>query len=244
VLFRSVGHWLARQPSHPVQDIQFRIDGPVVAHMQEVFADDWFFTTGEPLRGEKWFPAIESAGTVLARGIADGPDEDFERLRWTLLGALAVARRSIRILTPYFLPEPALIAALNLAAMRGVTVEIVLPATGNIPLAQWASTAHWWQLLERGCRIWLTPAPFDHSKLFIVDDCWALVGSTNWDPRSLRLNFEFNLECYHCELGNALAGLFDDKLKQGREVTLEDVDGRRLPVKLRDGLARLFTPFL
>ena len=239
-----VGHWLAKEPSHPVQDVQFRIEGPVVAHLQEVFADDWLFTTREPLRGEKWFPMIESAGPALARGIADGPDEDFEKLRWTILGALAVARRSIRILTPYFLPEPALISALNLAAMRGVAVEIVLPAVGNLPLTQWASTAHWWQVLEHGCRIWVTSPPFDHSKLFIVDDCWALVGSTNWDPRSLRLNFEFNLECYDCQFAEVLNSLFKDRQKHAREVTLQDVDGRSLPVKLRDGLARLLTPFL
>jgi cardiolipin synthase len=239
-----VGHWLAKEPSHPVQDIQFRIEGPVVAHLQEVFADDWLFTTGEPLRGEKWFPKIASAGPTLARGIADGPDGDFEKLRWTILGAVAVARRSIRILTPYFLPEPALISALNLAAMRGVVVEIVLPAVGNLPVTQWASTAHWWQVLEHGCRIWVAPPPFDHSKLFIVDDCWALVGSTNWDPRSLRLNFEFNLECYDCQLAEVLGSLFNDRRTHAREVTLQDVDGRSLPVKLRDGLARLFTPFL
>ena len=239
-----VGHWLAKAPSHAVQDIQFRIEGPVVAHLQEAFADDWFFTTREPLRGERWFPMIESAGAVLARGIADGPDEDFEKLRWTILAALMVAQRSIRIVTPYFLPEPALISALNLAAMRGVTVDIMLPAHGNLPFVQWASTAHWWQVLEHGCRIWLTPSPFDHSKIFIVDDCWVLVGSSNWDPRSLRLNFEFNLECYDCQLGGVLERLFQDKLKQASEMTLKDVDGRSLPVKLRDGFARLFTPFL
>jgi cardiolipin synthase len=239
-----VGHWLAKEPVHPVQDIQFRIEGPVVAHLQEVFADDWLFTTGEPLRGERWFPRIASAGPTLARGIADGPDGDFEKLRWTILGAVAVARRSIRILTPYFLPEPALISALNLAAMRGVVVDIVLPAVGNLPVTQWASTAHWWQVLEHGCRIWVTPPPFDHSKLFIVDDCWVLVGSTNWDPRSLRLNFEFNLECYDCQLAEVLGSLFDYRRAHAREVTLQDVDGRSLPVKLRDGLARLLTPFL
>jgi len=239
-----VGHWLAKEPPHPVRDVQFRIEGPVVAHLQEVFADDWLFTTREPLRGETWFPMIESAGPALARGIADGPDGDFEKLRWTILGAVAVARRSIRILTPYFLPEPALISALNVAAMRGVAVEIVLPAVGNLPVTQWASTAHWWQVLEHGCRIWVAPPPFDHSKLFIVDDCWALVGSTNWDPRSLRLNFEFNLECYDGQLAESLGSLFNDRRTHAREVTLQDVDGRSLPVKLRDALARLLTPFL
>jgi cardiolipin synthase len=238
------GHWLGKNPAAPVRDLHFRIVGPVVAQLQEAFADDWFFTTDEALRGEKWFPPIEACGPVIARGIADGPDEDFEKLRWTLLAALTAAEHSVRIATPYFLPEPTLIAALNLAALRGVAVDILLPAKGNLPFVQWASAALWWQVLERGCRIWLSLPPFDHSKLFVVDDCWSLVGSTNWDPRSLRLNFEFNVECYDPALARMLASWFDAQLRQAREVTLAEVDARSLPVRLRDGAARLFTPFL
>lgn len=238
------GHWLARQPRRPVRDLHFRLEGPVVAHLQEVFADDWFFTTREALGGETWFPPLRSAGPVIARGIADGPDEDFERLRWTLLAALSTARHSIRIATPYFLPEPTIIAALNLAALRGVIVDILLPSKGNLPFVQWASTAHWWQVLERGCRIWQSPPPFDHAKLFVVDDCWSMLGSSNWDPRSLRLNFEFNVECYNAALARTLAEWFDEQRSRSHPTTLAEVDARSLPVRLRDGAARLFTPIL
>lgn len=238
------GHWLERRPSHPVQDIHFRVQGPIVAQLQEVFVDDWQFTTGEALRGPGWFPALEPAGTVVARGIVDGPDEDFERLRWALLSALAAARRSIRVATPYFLPDAGLIAGLNVAAMRGVSVDILLPECSNLPFVHWASRAHWWQVLGRGCRIWLGPPPFDHSKLVVVDEAWALVGSANWDPRSLRLNFEFNIECYDLELAARLVGIFDERRVRAREVTLEEVDRRRLGTRLLDGAARLFTPFL
>lgn len=239
-----VGHWLSRQPAHPVRDLHFRVEGPVVAHLQESFADDWLFTTGEALRGETWFPRLEPCGTVIARGIADGPDEDFEKLRWTMLGALSMARKSVRIATPYFLPDPTLIAALNLAALRGVHVDILLPAHSNLPFVQWASAAHWWQMLERGCRIWLSPPPFDHSKVFVVDDYWCLIGSTNWDPRSLRLNFEFNVECYDAQLAGRLSGWFSEHLKISHQTSLREVDSRSLPVRVRDGLARLLTPYL
>lgn len=239
-----VGNWLSKNPRHPVQDIQFRIEGPVVAHLQEVFVDDWFFSTGEALRGERWFPSLDSVGLVWARGIADGPDEDFERLRWAILCAVAAARRSIRIVTPYFLPDLPIISALNVAAMRGVEVDIILPAKNNLPFVQWASTAHWWQMLKHGCRIWLTPPPFDHAKIFLVDHCWSLAGSTNWDPRSLRLNFEFNVECYDRELAENLEQLVQDRLRAARPVSLREVDERGLPVKLRDGIARLLSPFL
>jgi cardiolipin synthase len=239
-----IGHWLEKQPRAPVQDLQFRVEGPVVAQLQEVFADDWLFTTGEALRGEPWFPSLAPVGPVIARGISDGPDEDLDKLRWTLLAALAAARESIRIATPYFLPDPALISALNVAAMRGVEVDILLPARSNLPLVQWASQALWWQLLERGCRLWLSPPPFDHSKIYLVDDCWTLAGSANWDARSLRLNFEFNLECYDAELAAKIGALFQNKLSRARRLTLAEVDARSVPIRLRDGVARLLTPFL
>lgn len=239
-----VGHCLKRHPRIPVQDVHFRVEGPVVTQLQETFADDWMFTTGESLRGETWFPKPVHAGTMLARSVTDGPDEDFEKLRWTLLGALTIARYSVRIMTPYFLPDPALISALNLAAMRGVQVDILLPSKNNLSFVHWASQAMWWQVLDHGCRIWLTPPPFDHSKLMIVDGCWVLMGSANWDPRSLRLNFEFNVECYDAGLARRLEDIVDARRSNAHQVTLAEVDSRPLPARLRDGIARLMTPYL
>lgn len=238
------GHCLNVHPKHPVQDMHFRVRGPVVTQLQEAFADDWLFTTGETLRGDGWFPRPEPAGAVLARGIIDGPDEDFEKLRWSILGALSIARQSIVVATPYFLPDQALVSALNLAAMRGVTVDILLPGANNLPFVQWASQSMWWQVLEHGCRIWLTPPPFDHSKVMIVDQGWVLVGSANWDARSLRLNFEYNIECYDSDLARNMAAVVEKKRAASRLVTLEEMDARSLPLRLRDGLARLLTPYL
>ncbi len=227
-----------------IQDSHFRIVGPVVAQIRDVFADDWLFTTGEMLDGPAWFPPLDAAGDTFARAIADGPDETFDRLRWTILGALAAAQRRVCVATPYFLPDPAIISALNIAALRGVSVEILIPERNNIRLVQWACTAHLWQVLERGCRVFLTPPPFDHNKLLLVDEAWVLLGSANWDPRSLRLNFEFNVECYGTGLARELNRWFDERRTASREVTLRDVNARNLPVRLRDGVARLATPFL
>ena len=239
------GNVLAASPRHPVQDLQFRVEGPLVAQLQAAFANDWAFTTGEVLHGEAWFPEPRPTGRgVIARVITDGPDADFETLRLTLLAALAEAQTSVQILTPYFLPDPALITALNLAALRGVRVDIILPAKNNLPFVHWASRAMWWQVLERGCRIWLTPPPFDHSKLMIVDGHWVLSGSANWDTRSLRLNFELNVECYGREFAHEMTAVLGKKLHGAREVTLAEVDKRTVPGKLRDATARLFSPFL
>ncbi len=238
------GNVLADKPKGPVQDLHFRVGGPVVAQLQEAFANDWAFCTGEILDGDIWFPQPGSCGNIIARVITDGPDGDFEKLRWTLLAALAEAQTSVQILTPYFLPDTTLISALNLAALRGVRVDIILPVKSNLPYVHWASRAMWWQVLERGCRLWLTPPPFDHSKLMIVDGHWVLLGSANWDARSLRLNFELNVECYGRDLAHDLAAVIEKKLRGAREVTLAEVDGRSLPAKLRDAIARLFSPYL
>jgi len=238
------GHWLEKSPAHPVRDLHFRIEGPVVAQLQQTFADDWQFTTREALRSDQWFPPLAANGPVIARGVADGPDEDIDSLRWAILAALAAARHSVRIATPYFLPDATIVATLNLAALRGVRVDILLPQKSNLPFVHWASATHWWQVLVHGCRIWLSPPPFDHSKLFVVDDCWTFVGSTNWDPRSLRLNFEYNVECYDPVLARTMADWFDTQLTLSHQTSLAEMDARSLPVRLRDGTARLLTPFL
>ena len=238
------GNVLADKPKSPVQDLHFRVTGPVVAELQEAFANDWAFTTGEILDGDLWFPELSETGKVIARVVTDGPDEDFEKLRLTLLAALAETQESVQILTPYFLPDTALISALNLAALRGVRVDIVLPAKNNLPFVHWASRAMWWQVLERGCKIWLTPPPFDHSKLMIVDGHWVLLGSANWDARSLRLNFELNVECYGRAFAAEMEMLIQKKIAAAREVTLAEADRRPLPAKLRDAVARLFSPYL
>ena len=235
---------LGEPSKEPVRDIHFRVEGPVVDQMFQAVAGDWTFTTGEALEGPAWESATAKAGSVLARGIDDGPDEHFETIRWTMMSALTAARKSVHIVTPYFLPDTAMIAALKVTALRGIEVDIVLPRKNNLRFVQWASTAQLWQVIRPGCRVWLTPGPFDHSKMMIVDDTWCLVGSANWDPRSLRLNFEYNLECYDRDLAASLQRLTREKLQGAERVTLEMVDGRSLPKRLRDGITRLFLPYL
>ncbi len=131
-----------------------------------------------------------------------------------------------------------------MAALRGVEVDIILPEANNLTMVKWASNAMLWQVLERGCRVWMSPPPFDHTKLMLVDRAWTLLGSGNWDPRSLRLNFEFDVECYEAELAAKLHEWMMQKREPARQVTLAQADGRSLPVRLRDGVARLLTPYL
>jgi cardiolipin synthase len=125
-----------------------------------------------------------------------------------------------------------------------VEVDIVLPACSNVPLMDWAMTPQLPWLLEAGCRVYRTPPPFDHTKLFVVDGAWSLIGSTNWDARSLRLNFEYNLECYDRGLAARLDAIVDAKVATARPVERAQIEARPLPVKLRDGLTRLLSPYL
>jgi len=238
------GHCLQEHPPAPVRCLHFRVEGPVVRQLQEAFCIDWAFAAGEALTGKRWFPDLPFSGGVFARGISDGPDEDIGKMADLMCGAIASASRSVQIVTPYFIPEAALMQALAVAGLRGITVEIVLPEFNNIRLAHWAAVAQLWQLLDKRCRVFLSPLPFDHSKILVVDRCWSLIGSTNWDPRSLRLNFEFNLECYDTTLGEQLAVLIGDRIAESRELTVDEWESMSLPQRLRNGLARLFSPYL
>ncbi len=227
-----------------VRDIHFKVEGPLVAHFAEAFADDWHITTKESLVGEHWFPPLQGRGDIIARGIASGPHEPIERVRWIIAAAISEARQSLRIMTPYFLPDETLAAGLRLAALRGVKVDVVLPRKTNLAFVTWASMARLDELIAAGCNIWLGPPPFNHSKLMMVDDSWALFGSSNWDARSLTLNFEFNVECYGADLVGKLNDVFEAERSQARRLTLDDLNNRNLVVKLRDGIARLFSPYL
>ena len=233
---------LATRPRHPVRDTHFRLRGPVVAQLAEAFATDWKFVTDEDLAGDDWFPALEDAGPAAARVITSGPDSDIQKIEFTVLEAIACARRSVQIQTPYFLPDERMITALALAALRGVAVDIVLPARNDHRIMDWALRANIGPLLRRGCRIWLNPPPFDHAKLMAVDDAWCMIGSSNWDIRSFRLNFELNVEFYNSDLAAGLAASI--AANKGVPLTAESLAARRLPARLRDAAVRLLLPYL
>ena len=233
---------MATHAKHPVQDLHFRIDGPVVAQLAEAFAEDWAFAAEEDLTGEAWLPRIPSRDGPLARVIDSGPDEDLEKVEFAVLQAVACARTSIAVMTPYFLPDERLVTALALAAMRGVTVELLVPQNSNHTLVDWATRANIGPLLTDGARIWRSPPPFHHSKLMVVDREWCLIGSCNWDIRSFRLNFELCMEVYDPELASRLTELM--QRARGPELTQADLDARPFLVRLRDAGARLMLPYL
>jgi cardiolipin synthase len=233
---------LAADPPRPVRDMHFDVTGPVVQQIAEAFATDWYFCTGERLSGDDWFPSLPEAGTAAARVITSGPDQDVYKIELAMLQAIGCAQRSIKILTPYFLPDERLMSALVLAAMAGVAVDLVIPESCDHPMMDWAMRAHVSPLLRAGGRIWRAPLPFEHSKLFAVDDGWSLIGSANWDMRSLRLNFELNMEVCCPQFGALVSGAIERR--QSNPLTLAEINARSFPIRLRDSAVRLLLPYL
>jgi cardiolipin synthase len=225
-----------------VRDLHFRLRGEVVPQIEAVFLDDWRFTTGDDAIPPSATPI--AAGNALCRTIVDGPNEDLNRLTMVLAGAIGAARRRVAIVTPYFLPPRELIGALQAAAVRGIEVDVVLPGRNNLPFMHWATRNMLWELLKWGVRVHYQRGAFAHTKLFLVDDQYAHIGSANLDARSLRLNFELSVEIYDEEFGRTVAEEVRRLIADSAPVTLRELDSRSLPARVRDAICWLFTPYL
>ncbi|HLF30783.1 MAG TPA: phospholipase D-like domain-containing protein [Xanthomonadales bacterium] len=244
-------HMHSLQPKSPITDVHFHLTGELVATLVDQFTKAWKFAnrgrsvTPHPVERVEQTERMSKAPTAIrTRVIEDGPDLAVPRLAALLLVKLSEAKSHIRIVVPYFLPDRVYISALTTAALRGVRIDVIVPRKNNLPWMSWALHATAWQLLEHGVRIFETIGEFDHSKIFVVDNSCAIVGSSNWDARSFRLNFELNLEVASPDVIRRLNTLIDRKLAGAHELTCQDVNGRSLPCQIRDGLARLFLPVL
>ena len=227
-----------------VDDLHARIEGPVVAQLMDVFARDWHFAAGESLKDPSWWPPLTPMGPVFARAIRSGPDDDIYTLETILGAALTQARRRVRIVTPYFLPSQRLEFAIGQAVLRGVEVEIVLPDLGNHPLLDWAMHGHLRFFHEMPPAVYFSPAPFDHAKLATVDGEWSLIGSSNWDARSLRLNFELDVEFYDRAVTAQIDARIDNRISLSRRVSRADLLAAPKWMKIRDAAVRLMSPYL
>jgi len=224
-----------------VADIHFMLRGEVVAQLAQVFKRDWHFTTGESL---ELSPVEPIDGNSACRVIMDGPSEDLDKLIWMLVGAIALARENICIMTPYFAPPRELIMAIQTAALRGVKVRILLPAHNNFSFMTWAAVHAIGPLLRTGAEVAFVEGPFVHSKVFIVDAYYAQIGSSNLDHRSLRLNFELAVEVYDPEFASLLQDYFERMAKRAMPMNFRQWRARSLPRRLRDGAFWLLSPYI
>ncbi|MGI9264833.1 MAG: phospholipase D-like domain-containing protein [Gammaproteobacteria bacterium] len=231
---------------HDVVDIHFRFEGDIARQLQQVFLEDWAKTEGSvapPMPDVETASAASQTG-ALCRVLTDGPGEDMDKLIAVLTGAVSAARDRVLVMTPYFLPPRELTGAMVAASLRGVEVTIILPEKNNLPVVHWATQRMLWEVLRWGVRVYYQPGTFAHSKILIIDNDYVQIGSANLDPRSLRLNFELAVEIIDQKLVSRLAKHCLSVKARSKEITSADLDRLPLPVRLRNSLAWLFSPYL
>ncbi|MDW3095019.1 MAG: cardiolipin synthase [Gammaproteobacteria bacterium] len=227
----------------PMKDIHFKIKGELTYQLKALFESDWDFANGGIDKNQNK-PFFTSNNLTWCRVISDGPGENLGHLSLVIFSAINAATKSICIMTPYFLPSKELLHALQVAALRNVDVSVVLPLKNNLNFVNWASRHMLSQLITSGVTIYYQPPPFDHSKIFVVDEFYSLIGSANIDPRSLRLNYEVAVEIYDAPVAFKLTQNLNSIIKVSRRVALDELERRPLMIKIRDGIAWLFSPYL
>ena len=227
-------------------DTHFELKGAAVADYLSVAAADWFFETGEALDGDAWDindPAAPGDG-VVARVVPSGPDRHLGNNNKMIIGALSVAEERVTIMSPYFLPDRDLVSALATAARRGVDVKIIVPGKNNLGMVDRAMTAQFSEIIRDGSKIFRDRGPFNHSKLMTIDGKWSYLGSSNMDSRSLRLNFETDLEVFDEAFAAELEARIAPSLTNSEAVTLESLRKRPFIFRLRDRILWLGLPYL
>ncbi len=221
------------------RDNQYRVTGPVVAAVQGAFMDNWMQTHAEVLKDEFYFPELEKTGDINAQVFMSGPGEGLESARLMYLMSIACAKKTIHLGNAYFVPDNLVIDALCDAAKRGVQVDIIIPDKIDTDYALWASAARWGPLLRSGCKLYRFQGALFHCKIFVVDEHWVSVGSSNFDTRSFRLNDEMNLNILDRNFAREQVEIFNKDKERSRLVTIEEWKGRTPYQKVRDSLAAL-----
>jgi len=222
--------WSGDDPGRPAwRDTMVRVEGPVVAALQGVCVENWLECCGEILTGPEYFPPLEPAGDVLAFVVKSSPSDRATVSRVTFQLLIEAARRDVMINTPYFLPDKSLRLCLIGVARRGVRISIVVP--GRRTDQAWvrlASRRGFKGLLEAGVRIYEYEPAMTHCKMLVIDDDWAVVGTTNVDNRSFEHNDEVNLALCDARIAARLRSDHERDVGASREITLED--WKRRPV--------------
>ncbi|AMV25086.1 Major cardiolipin synthase ClsA [Gemmata sp. SH-PL17] len=229
------------------RDTHFRVAGPAVEGLQHTFLDDWYFTTNEAVKGGAYFPASNeksAPGTVLAQVVASGPDAEYKAIRETYVAAILRARKRVWIASPYFVPDAGLRDALLLAARSGVDVRLLGLCRPDKWLPFLAARYYWTDMLAAGVKVYQYTRGMLHSKLVIVDDEWASVGSANTDNRSLLLNFECNVQFFDTGVVKGLEEAYLIDLEWSLRLDPEVYATRPFVGRLAENACRLFSPVL
>ncbi len=236
--------YLGRDPGYGYwRDTQVKFHGPAVLQMQQVFAEDWYYATGEDLTEAAYFPEPEQYGDVTAQVIAGGPEE-LTAFHGLMFAAISQARDRVTLATSYFIPPDPLAMALETAAHRGVRVRILVSRHGNFIWTLLAGRAYFQRLLKAGAEIYEYREGFYHAKTLTVDGVWSLVGTPNFDSRSILLNFEDAVAILDRGIAQQLEEHFEGDRARSDRVDLEAWINRPLGRVLGERFCRLFAPVL
>ena len=227
------------------RDVHVRIEGPAARDLQRIFIQDWTFASKETLVPSSYFPASPPArGDAMIAIVPSGPDTRAEAIERLFFGAIAGARDRVWMTTPYFVPDQAITVAMELAAMRGVNVKLILPHHSNHAVTFHAGRSFYDPLLEAGVELYEFLPGMVHAKTMLIDRAVSLVGSANMDLRSFRLNFEVHALAHDASLASRLEQTFSRDLAESKLVALADWRNRPARARIYEGAARLVSPML
>lgn len=237
--------YLGRDPFFgPWRDTFVRVEGPAVWGLQRVFTEDWHFSTETDLSAAAYFPDIPPAGDVTVQVAWSGPDQDDKTIREVYLAAIMRARKRIWLATPYFVPDAGLFDALCLAARMGRDVRVLCPFRPDKWLPHLAGRYTWSELLRAGGKVYQYAAGFMHAKVLLVDDVWSSVGSTNFDNRSLHLNFEVTCLIESARVQAELERAFCRDFERSIRVEVRPYLNRPFVARASENVCRLLSPVL
>jgi cardiolipin synthase len=209
-----------------------------------VFADDWFFATGEQITEPCFYPVFKEKPKHPVSIVLGGPDIRNEPISKSLVSLLNEASDRVWIAAGYFVPDDILLTALEIAAARGVDVRLLISEKNDHPFLITVGRSYYGQLLAAGVRIFEYSEGINHSKIALADDRWAMVGSANLDYRSMRLNFELNLLFHSKEQNSALSRLFERDFMISQEINLGTFSNRPKKEKAMECILRPLSPML
>ncbi|HEY0256900.1 MAG TPA: cardiolipin synthase [Candidatus Methylacidiphilales bacterium] len=223
-------------------DVQIRIEGQAAKVFREVYAEDWYFATGKDDIREHPGSAPEPEEATLVQVLRGGPDEDDHPMLRIYLALVAAAKTRLWIATGYFVPGEIMQTALQVAAARGVDVQILISSKSEHPLLVKAGRSYYDALLRQGVKLFEYSKGIEHSKYLIIDSDWLSVGSTNLDERSLRLNFELNLLCRSTKANQELSRIFRHTISEAKQIERLAFDKRPYHEKLIESALRPLSP--
>lgn len=227
------GHW---------RDTHIRITGPAVMPVQISFVEDWNWAAGTPIPEMTWTPVPAAEGNQAVLIVPSGPADALETAALMFHQAINAAKKRIWIASPYFVPDDAILSALQLAGLRGVDVRILIPDTADHLLVYLAAFSYFDDASRTGVRFFRYTDGFLHQKVMLIDDQNATVGTANFDNRSFRLNFEITGAVSDPEFAKQVEEMFERDFARSREMLQADVDGRPFWKRLGSRLARLTSP--